>query len=292
MRSFFRTFSGLGVVTFYFSFLLTTTFVVQLLNPSFWIKNLKKPGVYGYMEQALKIAARDGLRENLKKEGINLENLTTGQRAIIEKEMDVLLNPITKENIQEFSEANINNILNFVNGKSERLIIYLPLKKWGIPSAQSTQLPEYLTNENLDLIELIDQGNLNMSKTTISSIKNSGVKIRIWWLISIISLSLTLFLHYVLGGKDKKLESTLSFMFYGGIITLFGAWILNVVARTVGEGLEAKRKAMEIFIGTIVPAILSETIKLWLIFGIATMLLTYFISYAANNINKNRQVKI
>jgi len=292
MRPFFRTLAGLGIITFYFSFLLTTTLVAQLLNPNFLTKSLKKPGVYGYVEQALKIAARDALRENLKKEGVNLENLTTGQRAKIEKEMDTLLNPITKENIQEFSEANIHNILDYVNGKSDRLIIYLPLKKWGIAEAQTSQLPEYLTNENLDVLELIDQGNLNMSKTEVTSIKNLGVKIRFWWIVSIISLSLTIFLHYLLGGKDRKLENTLSFMFYEGFITLLGAWILNVIVKTFGEGLEAKRKAMEILLGTIVPALLAETIKLWIIFGVTTILLTFFISYAANNIAKNRVAKI
>jgi len=156
MKTFVRTLIGFFTVITIIYLLILTTLVFFLLNPRFYQNSFSKPGVYKNLEKGLKAYARNSLRMELAQQNKSYNNLTVGQRKEIDTQIEKLLTPISEENIRDFSDKNIQNILIYANGKTPELTIYLPIMKWGLPKESIERLPDYLTTENINVTQVLE----------------------------------------------------------------------------------------------------------------------------------------
>jgi hypothetical protein len=265
MKSFIKLVIGLLTIISLIIFMLASTVTFFLLNPKYYISAFNTPGVYTNIQNGLKTSARDSLRAQLANEQINYDELTIGQRQQIDTQIETLLTPINEENIRDFSEKNITNILNYINAKSDRLVIYLPLTSWGLTDESLQQFPDYFKTTNIDLIKIKeDHPEVNINTEQITNLYNLGGKIKSIWLISLALTIVLLLIHLVLGDRKFRFVRTGRLLTGGGIIILFLAWVIRIFQNTFGQNIAARSEANDILIGTIASALLTNVFKLWI----------------------------
>lgn len=93
--------------------LLSAAVKYQLLKPAFWTTSLNTHNVYPKLTTVLK-------------EEVDLQIVKGGGS---KNEAKVLTGLITTENIKDFTERNLVNILGYTNGDKKELNIYLPVNK-------------------------------------------------------------------------------------------------------------------------------------------------------------------
>lgn len=97
-----------------FIVLLSATFKFQLLNVRFWRDTFGKSNVY----QSLAVSTKESLESQIGKEGGN------------KNDAKVLTDLITTDNVKDFIDKNLQNVLSFANGEKSEIIVYLPIEKF------------------------------------------------------------------------------------------------------------------------------------------------------------------
>ena len=273
MKSFIGVIISLTSLISIFVFLVLTTINILFLSPKFYINSLRKPGVYQNLEKGLKISARNSLKTQLSNQGVSYDNLTTGERQIVDAEIESIISPILVNNIQDFSEKNIVRIIDYVNGKTKELIIYLPIQKWGLAKEVIDQLPNYLKSENINIQNLAtDHPELNINVPQLQGFYNLGKKLKNYWLISLALVILLLFLNLIIVGPKNKFIKTGKVITLSGVITLFFAWVIRIASNTFGQNIAARSEAADILAGTIMSTLLTNVFILWLILAIVLII--------------------
>jgi hypothetical protein len=274
MKSFIKTVVAfLGIISLIvLVFLSAASFL--FLSPNFYISSLAKPGVYKNIEKGLKASARDTLRAQLTGENISYDKLSVGERTVIDNQIEKFIAPVNEKNIQDITEKNTVLFLDYINGKSERLIIYLPLSKWNLPGETLQKIPNYLKSENLDILKIKeDNPDLNINSESILSLKGLGMRIRTYW-IGALAITILLFLiHLALGDSKFRFIKTGRVITGGGIIILFLSWVIKIFQNTFGQNIASRSQASDILAGTILSALLDNVFKLFL--GCAIFLILF-----------------
>ena len=254
--------------------MILTTITFLFLKPDFYIKSLAKPGVYTNIQKGLKTSARDSLREQFSEQGAAYGDLSVGQRQLVDEQIDKILSPINEANIRNFSEKNIVNFFDYVNGKNNRLIIYLPLDKWGLSSEAIKHLPDYLKTTNIDILKISEENpEVKINKDQIIAIYNLGSKIKFYWEITLV-LSLFLFsIHLFLGNSQFRFIKTGRLVTGGGIVILFLAWVIKIFQNTFGQNIAVRSEATDILAGTILSALLENVYRLWIVSAVILIIL-------------------
>jgi hypothetical protein len=104
MKVFVRVISSLILIPVFLVLLISGTFKFALLNNNFWISGFEKHGAY----------------ENMR---VVVNDYLDSRNANIFKSL------ITVQNIKDFTDKNITNILNFTKGKMAELTFYIPVQK-------------------------------------------------------------------------------------------------------------------------------------------------------------------
>lgn len=271
MRSFLRFVVSILILVSFLIFLLITTIRFQLLNPEFLVRALGKPGVYEHTEKALKLTIKNTLRKQYEEESdIELEELTVGERARIDKEIEKITDIITSERLQDFAENNIVQILSFVNGKKEKLVLYLPFKQWGLPREIKSQEPFVLFSEETDVEKLIDTVLAEPQKTKgqLSTVQDIGEIIKIIWPISAGVIFVLLLIHYLLNTGPKKVKATASLLIKIGILTTGLSLLLKAVGDSLAKGSSYWRESAQIFVGAVLPPLISGVVKMWFLISL------------------------
>lgn len=124
--------SGLGVVFFFvfFCFLFVGALKFRALSPKFWKTALNKGGVYQQLhDQVTKMQM--GLEESIKEQA--------GGKALPPKVAEELVpllfidKVLTADRFKGLIETNIDRLSDYLNGKDENLILYLPVVEWKLP---------------------------------------------------------------------------------------------------------------------------------------------------------------
>ena len=288
MKNLLKLATGAMIIISYLFLLLSATLSVQYLSAGFLISNFNKGSTYTYIEKALKIAAGDAIRNQAASQGVDFEKLTTGERAEIEKIIDNLTEPLNRENIRDFTEKNIVNFENFLNIPGYDLVVYVPISKLKINEQVYANLPDYLKSDSVNINNLYTEGVVNGSMGNLLKLNGMGRYIKLAAAFLLTLLVVSFLLNLKLQGGLINFDRSASYLMLSGFLTLSLAWLLKVISNTAGEGLELKKNSTEILVGSVVPVLFTETIKLWVVVGSTLILSSYFFSYAFKNYYNNK----
>ena len=229
--------------------LILVSFKLQILSPSFWTNTFNDHGVY----QGLETIAPKVVDYQIK----NNKEIKISKK--------VLVSLLTKDNLKEFFEKNINHTLNYANGVSDKWTIFIPTKK--LPKGL---LPNFLLDKedvSLDtLLSFLGRGGEETKApaphfSLLGSI--STISLIVW---SVLVL-LILFSLYRVGGAPIAL-------FLTGALTLGLIGIINAAKSGImSDLLKEGNEPAKLLLGTITPPVISEVTNLWIYFAVASILL-------------------
>ena len=122
--------AGLGVIFFFvfLVFLLVGALKFRILSPVFWKAALDKGGVYQQLQDQI-AGSLSQSRESVEKQG---------GPAGMSKEMLRLLyldKELTADRFRELIETNLDRLFDYLDGRQNSLVLFLPVKEWNLPVA-------------------------------------------------------------------------------------------------------------------------------------------------------------
>lgn len=293
MKSFFRFIAG-TLTSFSFVFLLLLTTVrFQLLNPQFLISALDKPEVYRQTQRALRMVLKDSLESEFSNQGLDINNLTVGERKILNKQISEITDLITTDKIQDFTEKNIVHVLSYINGQSEKLTLYIPIEKWGFPISPTDEETLTLLNENTDVEKLIETDKkFPVTKQQVRRLHNIQKEIYQAWEMTIIAFLAFLIIRFSLGKKSLKARSLGKLLIMLGGSTLATSAISKIAGENIINNVSRYKHPVQILLGAIATPIVAEIVKLWLFVGAGMIVLGIIIIFVSNKFKKDKNPKV
>ncbi len=176
-----RTFGGIVIILFTVPLFLiaiaSATLKFQLLQADFWESAFEKDNVYSKIT-------------DIVKESVVSQTVEKGGNAL---EIKVITDLITPENVKDFVNKNLENLLDYSNGIAKELMVYIPVGR-----APKGFLPVNFENlpETMPVTSLLTKLNISgISQTEIQYIPLIG---RATLLLLVLSLSLLLICFLVL----------------------------------------------------------------------------------------------
>ena len=246
-----------------------------LLNKNYYTYSFNKNGTYENLSRGLKGLTKEMLIDDISGT-IDYDNLTLGQRQEIEVQAERYTAFINKNNVKDFTETNLSNILKYLKNRSEYLIIYLPLEKWAISKEILDQMPDYLKTTNLDAREILINLKTANENTDLLGIFES-LKLTDKYLNSALFAVLTLnviffSLYYFLTNKEKRGSSMGKLLSFLGVIILISSWVLFTAQHIFAEGLAFKNTWNEVLLGTLVPIFINPIVLIFAMFGLVSLI--------------------
>lgn len=249
-----RTILGFLLIPLLLIGVILSTVRFQLLEPTFWQKTFRNNNVYSNLATVLK----DTAEKQTVSEGGSLQ------------EARVLTNLITPANLQDFIEKNLNNLLNYANGKTKEAVVYIPLKI--IPKGL---LPTNLgkVSENTPLPVLLSEFHIvGVQKAQIETFARTGQAIGYLLALDTALILLILLGLFMLADKDKRFTAPAVAFIVAGVfalvLSLLGFIIRGSMFTDWVKGTEPSQHILAPF----APYILGEIIKVWAIAGAFALL--------------------
>lgn len=259
MKTFGKFFLTILFIPLFFLFLINTTVRFQFLNPDFWTKTLTTD-VY------------EGIRKALV---IDLERKSSQEVAVDPRLFKSL---VTSGNLEDFTERNIKNFLDLVNGKTKELKVYIPLSKLPkglIPGNLGVNSEEISYKELVSLFPGF-QG-MQIQEENLSKLGTSST---LAFLISLLLLSLVIYLMYGATSPGKRFVVPAVPFIVTGILTLVLVGVGYLIKLNMGRELIVSTEPAEILLGTLAPPLATEIFRPWVYFGagliIVGVLLVFF----------------
>ena len=131
-------------------------------------------------------------------------------------DIQILTDLITPENLQDLIGKNINNVLQFANGKAGELIVYVPVNK----------IPKQLLSksfgdmkEQMKLTDLLTEFNVSgISPSQIQMISRVGAGAWLFLIVTCLVSILVLYLLYILVVSGKRLVAPGVSLILGGTV--------------------------------------------------------------------------
>lgn len=225
--------------------ILVATIKFQFLDTNFWKSTFKSNNVYVNLSVVIKTAVGNQTEKGGGKKS----------------DLKVLTDVITPEILEDVVSRNLDNILNFANGKRKELLVYIP------------KVIDF-NSEELPLTALLSKFNIAVGKDLpLSQIVYLGLFTNYLFFGLLIICSIFIILLY----KIKALGWGL--IFSGGFILL-----LSLAGFLVKDIL-----FNQIILTTFMPYILQEVLKIWTIVGII-MLILGTILFFVKKPNDSRQI--
>jgi hypothetical protein len=252
-------------------FLLAINLRFQLLTQPFWEKSFVSGDVYSKLSLAI--------NENLESQVI-----AQGGKA---SDVTVLTGLISPANLQDMIDKNINNFLEYANGKSGEIIVYIPVSK--IP--KSLLSPNFsLINEQVSLPELIREFDVKgITPSQIQMISHFGQMSSIGLFLAALLLVLILSLLYLLVRSGQRLVAPGIALILSGISGMAVVFLGTLIQNSWTESLAGNSGTLSLFTGIIVPPIMEGVLKMWSPFAIGAIILGIvflFLKKSYDNIQK------
>ena len=210
-----------------FSMLVSIYLGFIVLDRSYIVKSLNQDGAYGKIANILNKEGRIYILDQITKS--QNSSLTSDQRRVLEENVDGWINFITRENVAEFFDKNVGNMILYMRDDVKNWYVYLPLEKWGITQKLDGQIPDYLKTTNIDLKILLESQNQN--KQTKAVVDNLRYTYKNTLLFSGVSFLSTFFilLFYSFVSRKKFRESVGALLTFTGIFYLLIAWFFQTL---------------------------------------------------------------
>jgi hypothetical protein len=218
-----------------------TSIKFQLLNESFVLGSFRNHNVYekipGFLESALEEQSEDLDEEELE-----------GYSGIAKQFTPVVA--------QEIVETNIKEILSFMTGKSDEIIVFFPARKLGI------QLDKDM-GDRIPLTTIAP----NFPKKHLEYMSNVGKWVTIGWVMAITLCAVLLLLHYQLGRKKKTKATAILLMFSSLTIIIFGLiahFFFIQITHDLAESKEPSQRIISILSSSSLP----DMINTWMVISV------------------------
>lgn len=230
--------------------LLLMTVKFQLLNSNFWLTSLERNNVYDRVALVIKTSAES----QVAKEGGSVQDAK------------ILTNLITPDNTKDIISKNLISVLNFTNGKTTNLDVYIPISK----------LPKHLLPASI-----ADKPDVIPIETILSEYNIRGVSKNQIWILGMIGTWVTrilivdwvivaIFLAslFFLTQSGKKFWNIGATLILSGIIVVAGYVFLEIVRGSMINDWPKGNEPSQHILGTFLPFVLGDFLKLWIIAGI------------------------
>ncbi|OGM55736.1 hypothetical protein A3F62_04615 [Candidatus Woesebacteria bacterium RIFCSPHIGHO2_12_FULL_44_11] len=224
-------------VPLFINLLLAISFKFQVLNYTFWHKALTDQAY-----QKLAVVFQEEIKKG---------------------EMATLSVIVTPENLQDLVDRNLQNLINFMNARNERLLVYLPVSK--LPRGI---LPKNFTlqTEEMGLEELLNiLPGAQATPLGYQYLRHTGLTATATLVISFGLLGLSFFGLYRLTEGGHKLTLP-------GITLIVSAVITGLIVAAKDLVMQGREPA-QILLGTLAPPLLTQIARLWGAIAVATGIL-------------------
>lgn len=253
-------------------FLILLFLKLIVLNEAFYAYSLHRGDTYTNLAKALKGAARQSVINQVNQTQ-NYEALTVGQRQTIDAQIETYTTFINEQNLQNFLEPNLKNILNYLGNKSPYLMFYFPINDWNLPQKTISQIPDYFKSGEINASQLIENNPKFSAQDLVilHNIKNTQSYITMALFASIVLNLILIFIYSLFYKKSKKqgLGKMLSFI---GIAVLVLGWIIFTANNIFAQGLAFKTGWGEILAGTLVTLYATPLVYIFTIYGLTLLI--------------------
>lgn len=231
-------------------FILAGTVKINLLSFNFWQKNLSKNNTYTELSVSLKTLAES----KTIKGGGNKDDIK------------ILTNIASPENVKDFVDNNLLNIINYANGKGDTLMAYIPISK--LPKSISLK-SDALSKDEIPMNVLLSKFNI-ASSIPISQLARIGKAASYITTLSLALLILIIFLLIFLTAPGSRFFSISIGIFLTGLIFLLfvnaGSSALNSSTKNLVNISELTTRLLSILVTPIFTKILQVWTYVCLIF--------------------------
>lgn len=254
-------------------FILAVNLRSQILAPSFWEKTFDINNTYS----KLSISISKNLESQAEAEG--------GRAG----DVKIFTDLASPENLKDAIDKNIYNILQYANGKSKEIIVYVPVNK--IPR-------ELLLNnfggvtENMKLSDVLKEFNVSgITDAQILMISRTGTAAWIFLLATAFLIVLILYFLYLLVDSGKRLVTLgVPLILAGGIVSL--ASLLGAVIRVnwVKDMVDNPNLANSL-IGTAVTPLFQGVLTVWTLFATVFIVIGFVLFFIKKPYNTTSKPK-
>jgi len=247
MRGFFRFLVGVTFIPLFILFLVITATKTTLLSSSYWKDSFLKSDLYPNISTNIQKLINTDQLDKLYLDSLTpeqLAKLTPAQKQQLQgKTVRETMPPetlevfesikqakanITPQLVQETLETNIDRVLAYIKGKSEKLLLYVPMSKLQLPEAFLSQPPLDQLGPQTDAALLISSFTKEPEQILqmLEMAKKVGLFVTaVWAGLGIITL-LTLVIHYFLGqGNRARARGTALLVAISGVLTALLAYL-------------------------------------------------------------------
>lgn len=230
--------------------ILSASIKFELLKPSFWETTFEKNNVYNSLT--------DITKQSIVEQTVSQGGTPSGIR--------VITDVITVGNVKDFVNRNLENILNFANGKAYTLMLYIPVSRFpkGLLPKNFVNLPE-----NIPIFELMTKLDIKgITQTQISYISLAGrmstyMLLLTWALFAILIAPL-----FLMTGRGARFIGPGAALLLDGLASLSFYFYILQLRSGIGLVFAQKSDIAEKVLGTVASPLIYETVKIWLIAGI------------------------
>jgi hypothetical protein len=233
------------------STVLTSTVKFTLLNYSFWSSAFGKHNVYNELSNVIK----------------NSVDLQVGNQGGVKSDVSILTDLVTPENTRDFVNNNLTNFIDFLNGKSGELIVYVPINR-----APKGLLPKNIADLNNEMTvtqlgEKFDIGGLN--QLPFDSLSRVGITVLYALIGSAVLLLIFLSLLIVTTeGGSRFIAAGTALILSGGFLLAVSQWG-SIAMDGVKKSLAGNTDLGSQILATVSPALTAEIMNFWMYAGIA-----------------------
>src|SRR3989344_502354 len=228
-------------------FLVLTSVKFQLLNYNFVTQSFKKHDSYSKVPILLNSSIAEGEDDLDKEEKQGLEEV---------------VKIITPEFAESIVERNLKEIANFVDGKSDDIVLYFPLQK-----------PETFSLSNLGGDRV---------KSQMKQARNTSSYLLLVWAIILFLLISLLFMHYKLGGNKKLKGTGILLIICGSIFTILATLAMFFLRHTAEDLIKPGKEPAQNLLGILASSVLPEITQTWLTVAVALLTTGVVLSLFSN----------
>ena len=245
--------------------ILAVNFRLQFLSASFWQSNFNTNNIYAKLSSSI---SKD------------LESQTVAEGGRV-SDVKPLTDIVTPENLKDVIGKNIVNVLNYANGKSPDLLVYIPVSK--IPKSLLSKSITGL-KEQMKLSDLVKQFNVEgVSLAQIQAASRFGIIAWMLLIVTLLFLALLFYCIYLLVSPGKQLVAPgLAFILSGITIYLFSR-IGNAVQTSLANDLSSSQSLGNSIVRIIVPSIIRGFLSVWTLSAIIATILGIILLFFKKN---------
>lgn len=268
--------------------LIIITFKYLLLNPSFYKKSLSKDDNYSKIAYSARNAIKQSVLEQINQNYPDFKNQTDANLEMITGQIDEVLAPINATNTKDIVETNLNNILEYLNSKSDKIILYIPINKLGLSDSLSNEAKTLLKDDKVDLKVLAEE-NSSPNISRLAKLHNMGNIINKAFIINLV-LTLILLCSYLLLNIKRVRGALSTYLIILGMVS--GLITLMINSIKVESSPTFGASPASIVVASILSPLIVSLAKYWLIVSLSMITISIALIYAPKFISSVSKLKV